>query len=53
MLSDIQILEMIKGDGHTQHTERTVAFEHNVSISNISTRTNEHNITGTDTYMYA
>ena len=43
---------LVLGGDHTQHTDRTVTFEHKVSKLNMSTRTNEHNTTGTDTYMY-
>ena len=57
MLFDIQILAylvlaLVSGCVYTQHTDRTVTFEHKVSKLNMSTRTNEHNITGTDTYKY-
>ena len=41
------------GGDHKQHTVLTVIFEHKVSKLNMSTRTNEHNITGTDTNMNA
>ena len=43
---------LVLGGVHTQHTDRTVTFEHKVSKLNMSTRTNEHNITGIDTYKY-
>ena len=58
MLFEIQILEflvfaLVLGGDHNQHTDWTVIFEHKVSKLNMSSWTNEHNITGTDTYMYA
>ena len=34
------------------HTDRTVTFELKDSKLNMITRTNEHNITDTDTYKY-
>ena len=56
MLFEIKILAflvLVLGGDHTQHTDRTVIFEHKVSKLDMSTRTNELNIIGTDTYMYA
>ena len=58
MLFEIKYLNflyfaLVLDDDHTQHTDRTVIFEHKVSKLNMSTRTNKQNITGTDTYMYA
>ena len=57
MLLDIQLLAVlyfawVLCGVHAHHTDRTVTFEHKVSKLNMSTQTNEHNITGTDTYMY-
>ena len=57
MLFDVQILAflvlvLVLGGVHTQHNDRTMTFEHKVSKLSMSTRTNEHNITGTDTYKY-